>query len=211
MAYAKDGYPLAQASKIGHLSLIGHPVVRQLVESFESTAPTPETSLPPKTGSIELQFETSIERIITIDGGEGPQTNPVRQEKAITFVQVVACLLRMSDLRHMRHHPMMDPREVKRVIEGSIWYNPAVVPRAGFTVPGLTVRQTIRHIVDDVLNRTRLYDTLRFLVYREWEPDWTIPPEGTAGTLLPAAVLRPRDQAAAGCNALRLSILRRAT
>jgi hypothetical protein len=36
MAYAKGGYPVEAASKIGHLKIVGNQTVRRLIESFEA-------------------------------------------------------------------------------------------------------------------------------------------------------------------------------
>ena len=68
----------------GALKLIEHPLVRQLVESFESTAPPPARLTPEATGHIPLDGEHPIERVVAIDGGQGPQYNLVRREEAIT-------------------------------------------------------------------------------------------------------------------------------
>lgn len=177
MAYAKDGYPVEQASKIGHLKLVGNALVRRVIEDFEDASPSSDGPKVSKTGSVDLSVESGIRRVITVDGGQTVVPNPARREKAMAFVQVAACLLRMDDLRYMREHPLMDPRNVKKMIEGAVWYNPAAIPLAGVHHPGLTVQQTIRRIVDRTLSETGLYDTLAFLVYRGWEAEWGVPQE----------------------------------
>lgn len=177
MAYAKDGFPIEQASKIGHLKLINNDLVRRVVEDFEDPAPSVGGPGVTSSGTVDLQEECAIERIITVDGGQAVVPNPARRQKTLAFLQVAACMLRMSDLRYMREHPLMDPRELRRMIDDSVWYNPAAIPLSGVHHPGLTVQQSIRRIVDRTLKETGLYETLKFLVYREWEPEWTIPEE----------------------------------
>ena len=177
MAYAKDGYPVEQASKIGHLKLVGNELIRRVIEDFEDVSPSSDGPKVSKTGSVDLTAESGIRRIVTVDGGQAVVPNPARREKAMAFVQVAACLLRMDDLRYMREHPLMDPRDVNKMIEGAVWYNPAAIPLAGVHHPGLTVQQTIRRIVDRTLSETGLYETLSFLVYRGWETDWGVPEE----------------------------------
>lgn len=177
MAYAKDGYPVEQASKIGHLKLVGNELIRRVIEDFEDISPSSDGPKVSKTGSVDVSAESGIRRVITVDGGQAVVPNPARREKAMAFVQVAACLLRMDDLRYMREHPLMDPRDVNKVLEGAVWYNPAAIPLAGVHHPGLTVQQTIRRIVDRTLSETGLYDTLAFLVYRGWEDEWGVPEE----------------------------------
>jgi hypothetical protein len=177
MAYAKDGVPLEQASKIGHLKMIDSTLIRRVIEDFEDVTPSSSGPRVTKTGSVDLSVESEIRWVVTVDGGQAVVPNPARREKTMAFVQVAACLLRMDHLSYMREHPLMDPRDVKSMIQGADWYNPAAVPLAGVHHPGLTVQQTIRYIVDRTLSETGLYETLEFLVYRGWENDWTIPPD----------------------------------
>ncbi len=175
--YSQDGYPVEQASKIGHLKVIGNALVRRVIEDFEDVSPSSEGPRVSTTGRIDLSEGSAIRHVITVDGGQAAVPNPARREKTLAFVQVAACLLRMDDLRYMREHPLMDPRDVKKMIEGAVWYNPAAIPLAGVHHPGLTVQQTIRYIVDRTLAETGLYDTLAFLVYRGWEEEWTVAEE----------------------------------
>lgn len=177
MAYGAEGFPLEQASKIGHLKMVKSDLIRRVIEDFEDVSPSPGAPLVTKTGSVDLSEQSQIRRVVTVDGGQAVVPNPVRREKAMAFLQVAACMLRMDDLRYMREHPFMDPRDVKRMIEDYVWYNPAAIPLAGVHLPGLTVQQTIRYTTDRTLSDTGLYESLKFLVYREWEDEWGVPPE----------------------------------
>lgn len=174
MAYAKDGFPIEQASKIGHLKLINNDLIRRVIEDFEDPAPSKDGPTISKSGSVDISEGSWFERIITVDGGQAIVPNPARKQKTLAFVQVAACMLKMSDLRYMRDHPLMDPRELPGMINRE-WYNPAAIPLSGVHHPGLTVQQSIRRIVDRTLKETGLYETLKFLVYREWESEWTVP------------------------------------
>lgn len=177
MSYGKNGFPLEQASKIGHLTMVSDPTIQQIMETFQADSSGTTASLITKTGTIDLSKKTRINRIVTIDGGQAIVPNPIRREKCLAFVQVGACMLKMEDLRYMRDHPMMDPREIQKRTEGAIWYNPAVIPLAGVRLPGRTVKETIRLLLHSTLSATHtgLYETLKYLVYREWETSW--PPD----------------------------------
>mgnify|MGYP001501977052 CR=1 FL=1 len=176
MSYGKNGFPLEQASKIGHLTMVTDPTIQQVMETFQADSPGSTAPLITKTGTLDLSAKTKNNRIVTIDGGQAVVPNPIRREKCVAFVQVGACMLKMEDLRYMRDHPMMDPREIQKRTEGAIWYNPAVIPLAGIRLPGRTVKETIRLLLHSTLSATHtgLYETLKYLVYREWESTWPV-------------------------------------
>jgi hypothetical protein len=174
MAYAKGDFPLEHASKIAHLKLTNHPTIAALISTFEAPSKPPEAILPEKTGTVDLSGATRLTRIVTIDGGQAVVPNEYRREKRLAFIQVAACMLKIRDLRHMREHPMMDPRDWNKMTE-DFWYHPAVLPLCGVRLPWMTVKETIRTLIDAVLTQTKLYDTLKFLVYREWDTAYSIP------------------------------------
>lgn len=175
MSYTKTGYPVEAASKIGHMRLVTHPLIQKIIENFESHTIFGGSPLPVKTGTIDLSLPSGIRNVITVDGGQSVVPNPIRREKAIAFLQVCACILKMDDLRRMRNNPMMDPRDIAQMLRDNIWYNPAVLPLSGVHVPGQSVRKTIRDTVDAVIVETGLYETLRFLVSREWDAGYSMP------------------------------------
>jgi hypothetical protein len=170
----KAGIPLEQASKIGHLKTIQDPTIQQVVESFESIDELDVPAGLELTGSVDLDASTSIHRVITVDGGQAVVPNPVKREKTVAFTQVAACMLKLDDLREMRENPMLDPRDLSKRTDENTWYNFAVIPLSGVSLPGRTVKETIRLLAHSTLssNHTGLLDTLKFLVFREWEDSW---------------------------------------
>jgi hypothetical protein len=80
----------------------------------------------------------------------------------------------MQDLDYMRSHPMLDPRELAK-LTSEPWYHPVVLPLAGVRLPRMSVKETIRNLIDAALTQTGLYETLKFLVYREWRGTDDIP------------------------------------
>jgi hypothetical protein len=176
MAYGKGDFPLEQASKVGHLKLTNHPTITALISNFEAPATMSEAVLPAKTGTIDLGTQTSLSRVVTIDGGQAIVPNQYRREKRLAFVQVAACMLKVQDLRDMRDNPMMDPRDWTKKTE-DYWYHPAVLPLCGVRLPRISVKETIRILIDAVLTQTSLYETLKFLVYREWDTTYNLAEE----------------------------------
>jgi hypothetical protein len=58
------------------------------------------------------------------------------------------------------------------MFEDGVWFQAAVLPLAGIRLPGENVKETIRKTVDAVLEYTKLYDTLNYLVSRLWDPGY---------------------------------------
>ena len=114
---------------------------------------------------------------MTIDGGQAVVPNQSRREKRLAFVQVAACMLKVQDLRDMRDNPMMNPRQLDQEDRGVLVPSrcSAAVRRK---VPRISVRKfTIRILIDAILTQTSLYDTFKFLVYRESDVAYNIPDE----------------------------------
>ena len=66
-------------------------------------------------------------------------------------------------------------------MEKKLWYRPTVIPLSGVTIPGMSVKESIREVVNSSLGpaNTGLISTLKFLIFREWYPSWPkkiIPP-----------------------------------
>ena len=57
MAYAKGGYPVEAASKIGHLKIVGSPSIRALVESLEATTRTGPSLIAQYIDKVDLAHE----------------------------------------------------------------------------------------------------------------------------------------------------------
>lgn len=175
MAYAKGGYPVEAASKIGHLKIVGSPAIRNLIENFETIAPTGPSLIARSVDTVDLTLPSDLLYVVTVDGGEAIVPNQLRREKTVAFIQAAACLLKVSDLEQMRADPMMDPRDVGKLLNDKTWVNVAVLPLSGVKVPGQTVRATIRETVHHTLATAGLYDTLSFLVSRDWDPSYLMP------------------------------------
>lgn len=177
MSYAKDGFPIEQASKIGHLKLIQNQNLQELIKSFESISENDLKTLPEKTGNLNFDRESKIKRIITVDGGQAVVPNPIKRQKSIAYIQVVASSLLLKDLEYMKEHPFMDPRDVTKMLNEKIVNNSGALPLSGIRIPGQSIPETIRILVRNILNYSNLYSVLKFLVFHEWDNNWNPPKE----------------------------------
>lgn len=169
---SSGGMPMEHASKIGHIKMVGDPHLQRLITEFESTAPTSGDPLGERTGHIDLNEPSNIHYVIAIDGGEAIVPNQIRAEKQAAFISICAMLIRMNDIEEMRNNPIIDPRDLYNRFKDNVWYRPTMIPLSGIRIPGQSVKDSIRKAVDSTLYYTGLYDTLRFLVSREWDPSF---------------------------------------
>lgn len=167
---------MERASKLGHMKVIEHEHVSRLLRQFERTDPSDETPVGMRTGHIDLSTPSAIRFILTVDGGQAVIPNEVRRDKRMAFIKFCAMLIRREDIAELRRHPILDPREVAAMFEEGVWYQAAALPLAGIRLPGETVRETIRKTIDAVLEYTKLYEVLNFLVSRKWDPDYDMDP-----------------------------------
>lgn len=176
MSYSKNGFPVEQASKIGQLRIIHDPVLQSVLGSFETSGAGAGAPLVSVTGHVDLKAAAAIRRIVAIDGGEAVIPNPIRRERALGFVAAAALVLRMEDYERLSDDPMADPRDINKQMENRLWYKAAAIPLSGVSMPGMSVRETMRAVVNSTLSaaNTGLIETLRFLVYREWMPYWPV-------------------------------------
>lgn len=177
MSYGKGGnYPIEKASKIGHMKVIEHEHVRRLLRQFEAITPGIDLPLGSCDGQINIGADSPIRYIITIDGGQAVIPNEVRRDKRVAFISVCAMLVRREDIATLCANPIVDPRDLAKMFDDCVWYQPAALPLAGIRIPGETVKDTVRSTIDAVLEYSKLYDDLHFLVYRRWNPGYDMNP-----------------------------------
>lgn len=176
MGYTGHNFPVERASKLGHMKVIEHEHVSRLLRQFERTDTAGDEPLGERTGHIDLHIPSEIRFIISVDGGQAVIPNEVRRDKRMAFIKFCAMLIRRADIAALRKNPIIDPRDLAKMFDGGVWYQAAALPLAGIRIPGETVRETIRKTVDAVMEYTKLYDTLGYLVYRKWDPGFDFNP-----------------------------------
>jgi hypothetical protein len=176
LSYGSGRFPLEFASKLGHVKLVEHEHIARLVRQFERTDTAGDTPVGGLTGKLSLASSSSIRFVLTVDGGQAIIPNKLRHDKRLAFIKVCAMVIRREDITYLHQNPVIDPRQLSRMFEDGVWYNAAALPLAGICIPGETVRETIRKTVDAVMEYTRLYDVLNFLVSRLWDPSYDMSP-----------------------------------
>jgi hypothetical protein len=169
MSYGSGRFPFERASKLGHIKLIEHEHVARLMRQFERTDTAGDAPVGMRSGSVDLDAPSPIRYVVAIDGGQAIVPNEVRRDKRMAFLKVCAMVIRREDIAFLRANPLIDPRDRAKLFEEGLWFQAAALPLAGISVPGETVRETIRKTVDAVLEYTKLYEVLNFLVSRLWD------------------------------------------
>ena len=176
MSYGSGRFPLERASKLGHVKLIEHEHVSRLIRQFERADTAADAPIGGISGRIDLLVPSQIRFVVAIDGGQAVIPNEVRRDKRIAFIKVCAMLIRREDIAFLRQNPVIDPRDLAKMFDGGVWFQAAVLPLAGISIPGESVKETIRKTVDAVLEYTKLYETLNYLVSRIWDPSYDMNP-----------------------------------
>lgn len=176
MSYGSGRFPIERASKLGHIKLVEHEQVRRLIRQFERTDTAEDSPVGYRTGQIDLKAPSSIRLVVTVDGGQAIIPNTIRRDKRVAFINICAMVIERDDIAFLRRNPVVDPRDMSRMFNDKVWYQAAALPLAGISIPGETVKETIRKTVDAVLEYTRLYDVLDYLVSRKWDPTYDMDP-----------------------------------
>ncbi len=172
MAYSEQqGFPAEFANKIGHMRLIQDSYLQRMIESFESTQRSSQPDNQNTPTHIDLTAQP-FSQIITVDGGTATVPNLIRSEKQMGFIQVAAHLLKLEHLDTLRSHPMMDPREVNKLLGEHVHHIYSALPLAGVRLPNQKISDTIRESIRRYYQHYELQRTLTDLMYRSWHKEW---------------------------------------
>src|SRR6266487_1827978 len=175
MAYSNSGnFPMERASKVGHIKIIQEPHIQRWINAFEKIDSNGETPLGEISGKLDLSQVGMLENIVAIDGSHVAVPNAIYNHKRIAFITASAIVLSRSEIAAMKANPILDPRDMAKQILKSTKSIAAVLPLAGVSLPGETVVDSIRRAIDETLLVEGLYDTLQFLVSREWLTEYTM-------------------------------------
>jgi hypothetical protein len=173
VAYVSTGrLPIERASKLGHVKIIQDPVVQRLIDAFERTDTEDSEDIPACSGNIDLSEPSDIENVVAIDGSEAAIPNTLQSHKKLAFIKASALLVQRQEVAVMKASPIVDPRDLAARLEGRVDQLVWTLPLSGIVTPGETVVSSIRQSVDHALRHWHLYDTLQFLVSREWLPSF---------------------------------------
>ena len=173
MAYTSSGkLPFERASKVGHIKVIKEPHIQRLVEAFESVDNASQEQVGSLSGHLDLSDCGELENVVAVDGSYIPIPNEIKNHKRLAFFSVSTVVLQRREIEAMQASPIIDPRDLAKRLEDSHETLSWALPLAGISVPGQTLIETIRKLIDEFFQHSGLYPTLQFLLSREWLPSY---------------------------------------
>jgi len=176
-------YSGESASKLGHLTLIESPWVKDLVAGFER-APAPAGD---PAGTPWRTFDPSaavpLSRVWAVDGSFVPVQSTDTPPREVAFVKTALVLLdreQMAEIDPHFPHPL-DLRDA--MAESGLFHATAFPLRHVRTSLGSNYT-AVRHIINDSIRMEQegaFYETLKWLAYRKWagvptrSPDFQCP------------------------------------
>jgi len=161
------------ASKLGHLSVVSNPFVKEMLQSFEQIQLDP--SPPPDDGIDQLDLDgvEPLDFVIAVDGSMSSIPNTLAPQKTISYVKIAALNISMGELQKA-HAPIVNPETISGLLSKYADTESTVLPLSNIRVLGKSLMESLREAIHATFHNFgsgKLYETLRFLVSQEWEPD----------------------------------------
>ncbi|MEM7517717.1 MAG: hypothetical protein AAF368_12455, partial [Planctomycetota bacterium] len=153
------------------MKMIESPVIQGLVQSLTmDAAPTPPRDAVPSI-CVDLEGEIEIREVVTVDGGLQTVPNPVRRDKAMSFVNTGVSFLKFEHLRMIEDDPFIDPRDLGGMLRRCMT-SPAVFPLRGVRMANRSMKDTLRETINAcfLTSQTGLYEVLEFMLFKDWIP-----------------------------------------
>jgi hypothetical protein len=200
MPYAESSaLPFERASKLGHVSVVNDPLVQELLADFERTGGS--EAVRPLDGDVaSIAAGDPLSFVIAIDGSVSDVPNTLARHKTLSYVKVAALGLSLPQLERVQG-PIVDPDLVTSLLsEGADTFS-TVLPLSNVSIGGMTLYESIRNVLQTTFEAFfggGVYDTLRYLVSREWLSQYTMTAHFSC-PICEADVLLPRHQSSFSC------------
>lgn len=173
MAYTGSGnLPFEAASKLGHLSVVNDPFIKQMLESFEK-GPITKFDGDEQVCTLDLSEVKPLDFVITVDGSLSTIPNSLAPHKMLSYIKIAALNISLAELDEVQA-PIVNPEAVSKILSDHAHTESTVLPLSNVHVAGMDMYQSIRHAVEATFQKILdggAYDTLRFLVSQEWDKD----------------------------------------
>lgn len=170
MAYGSKikGIPSEMASKIGHLSVIEDEFVQQMLDSFQITNASEDLKK-----NINVQIikpSKAATKVICVDGSFTVVPHALKDHKKLAYIKIAALGLNIDELEKA-NKVVVDPKIVQKITSEYATTQSTVLPLENITIPGKTLKETLRKAI--YLSFQKLFDgkllsTLVYLVGRGW-------------------------------------------
>lgn len=172
-------YPGEMASKLGHLTLVESPWVKDLVTGFErAPAPAGDPAGTPWQ-SFDPAAAAPLSRVWAVDGSFVAVRSADKPPREVAFVKTALVLLdreQMADIDPHFPHPL----DLRDVMAESGLFHATVFPLRHVRFGLANNHTAVRHIIRDSIQKDQngaFHDTLKWLAYRKWSGTPTRSPD----------------------------------
>lgn len=173
MAYSsiRGRKPMERASKISHTNIITSPEVQTLLAECIVPRPADPATVQDAVEPVPKSDAQSIKHIVAVDGSF---REVVVQEDfpsaTITFLAFGPLIFELEDLRALDRETFIAPEDLAKLKK--IQRFQLALPTRNISRSGLGLQRSIRLTVHEFFSQRRgsltLYDTLRWVVFRQW-------------------------------------------
>lgn len=161
------------AAKLGHVCTAGDPLVREMLEGFQSIGA--EAAEPQRAGLsfVDTSRAAPLRHVIAVGGSFTSVPNVLAPQKVLGYVKVAAAAVDVAEVAQLRA-PVINPEAIGRLLAGAADTQATVLPVGGVRIPGRTLLQSVRHALlatFEHVNGGALYDTLEFLTSYGWNEE----------------------------------------
>src|SRR4051794_1708344 len=171
MAYSASGnLPFEAASKLGHISIVNDPFIKEMVQSFREIKRDPAEKPDSGFEIVDADCEP-LDFVVAIDGSMSTIPNALAPQKTLSYVKIAALNVSLKELARVQA-PVVNPESVQRILSNYADTESTVLPLSNVHTKGRTLSQTIRHALEATFTKLQdgmIYDTLEYLVSYGWD------------------------------------------
>lgn len=185
MPYQGSGrLPAEAASKLGHLEIVGSPVISELIRQFEHA--TADKDDPSKTmwSAFVGTGVKPLSLIFAVDGSMQIVASETLPRREVAFVKTA--LVRLDPKAVAKLDPdFPHPLAMRDMMKDAALFHAAALPLKGISLQGFNYLVALRTIIRDFMRDPKLeaepYKTLQWLVHKQWSdrpssgPDFICP------------------------------------
>lgn len=172
MPYQGSGrLPAEAASKLGHLEVIGSPVIAELIKQFEHAQPTDKDPSSTMWTPFEKKDAKPLSLIFAVDGSMQIVSSESMPKREVAFIKTA--LVRLDPRAVAKLDPdYPHPLAMRDMMKDAALFHAAALPLKGITLPGYDYLIAVRTIIRDFMKDPRLqgepYKTLQWIVHKQW-------------------------------------------
>lgn len=160
------------ASKLGHLEVLESQHVNKLLEAFDKTIDLSDSHDKTIWSRLSLPPDP-LPYVFAVDGSISTVSNSTLPKQEVSFVKTALFFCNEKELSKIdpqNPHPL----QLKKIMANSATHHATVFPLKNVRIKGENVYNSVRKIIfesfQDPSLQGLIYETYKWLLYREWDP-----------------------------------------